>query len=317
MPLESLNCPNCGAPLPDAGGAATVVCAHCRSTIRLRADVELPRPPAPPAPAPAERPERSALTSVALGPEDVAEITRLLRERQKITAVQLYHAKVGGTLGEAKEAVEAIEAGLRDASAPLPPPSATPVPGGGLRPSDLPEIHALVKAGKRIDAVKRVRELTGLGLREALTVVEGVERQMGRAVPSATSATWRGCASMVGVAVLFLLCTAGGCGAYLQTKPAYGCSIEAVKAAVADQDLLRPPINAGYLVLSPGYEESAGFGSWELHAEFFTPVWGADGFGVAYVNLADSSASRAQMSARVWLDGERHDLLPWTTLRCE
>jgi ribosomal protein L7/L12 len=320
MPVESLDCPNCGAPLPDAGGKSTVICAHCGSYIRLLtappAVAGLPRPPAPvrdstpAAPGPLER---SQLASVTLGPADVAHITQLLRDQQKVAALQYFHDKVGGNVGDAKDAIEAIEAALRDASMP---PS---IPTAVARSPQMTEVHELVKAGKKIEAVKAYRELTGLGLREALTVVEGIERQNARAaglpLPRSTSGL-RGCAAILGVMVVFFLAISGGCGVYLQTKPIYGCSMRAVKAAVEDRSLLQPPINGGYLVLTPGFSESSGFRRWELDAEYFAPVWGADGLGLAHVLVSANSSGYNAVQATFIKGGRAHDLFSVSGIPC-
>lgn len=50
-----------------------------------------------------------------------------------------------------------------------------PVYGPGnatLQPDALEEIRALAHAGKKIEAIKRLRELTGLGLKEAKDLVD-------------------------------------------------------------------------------------------------------------------------------------------------
>ncbi len=327
MPLESLDCPNCGAPLPDAGGRSVVVCAHCGSSIRIH-NAEAAKPAKPPAEPraygtpsptvgeyghpPAERPERSELASVTLGPSDVAEVVQLLRDKQRVPAIQLYHAKVGGTLGEAAEAIDAIEAGLKDASAPLPPPSAS------AQSPQMGEIHDLLRQGNRIEAVKRYRQQTGVGLKEALTVIEGIERQAGRAAgarPRAGSGPLS-CASVVGVFVILFICIMGGCGAYLQTKPIFACSLDLVKAEVVDQKLLKAPVQAGYLVISPGFEESSGFDSWRLSAEYFTPVWGADGWGVAYVAVTSSSSGSNAVSAKLYTTDGSFRLRNWGPVEC-
>lgn len=317
MPVESLDCPNCGAPLPDAGSRPTVVCAHCGSYVRL-APAPGPTTPAPLTPEAGAAPpapgrlERSQLASVTLGPAEVAHITQLLRDRQTITAVQYFHDKVGGSLGEAKEAIEAIEAALRDGAAP----AAAPATAG---PPDLAEVHALIKAGRKVEAIKAYHHLTGVGLKQALTAVEGIERQharaAGRPLPRPSSAA-RGCGSILGVLAIFAVCIAGGCGAYLQTKPIYRCSLQAVKDAVVEQALLEPPVDGGYLVVAPGYSESSGFRSWELDAEYFAPVWGADGLGLAHVILSADHTGRNAVEATFLKGGESYVLLSWGRIPC-
>lgn len=52
---------------------------------------------------------------------------------------------------------------------------APPAPNGDLAS----EIAALVARGQKIQAIKRYREYTGTGLREAKEAVEAIERQVG------------------------------------------------------------------------------------------------------------------------------------------
>ncbi len=50
-----------------------------------------------------------------------------------------------------------------------------PATGGELPPAEEPEIRRLLAAGKKIEAIKRYREATGLGLKEAKDAVEAME----------------------------------------------------------------------------------------------------------------------------------------------
>jgi ribosomal protein L7/L12 len=55
----------------------------------------------------------------------------------------------------------------------------TPPPAPDLSTLDADrEITALVARGSKIEAIKRVRELTGLGLKEAKDYVDALERRM-------------------------------------------------------------------------------------------------------------------------------------------
>ena len=69
--------------------------------------------------------------------------------------------------------------GGRDLMAPpavetyrAPPPPLAWDPRAPLPPEVEAELRALVREGRKIEAVKRVRETTGLGLKEALDLVE-------------------------------------------------------------------------------------------------------------------------------------------------
>jgi hypothetical protein len=259
---------------------------------------------------PSGRPARSPLASVTLGPSDVAEVLRLLREKQRVEAIQFYHSRVGGSIGDAAEAVDAIEAGLKDASAPQPPASAGPVPSANLS-----EITDLLRQGNRLEAIKRYRDQTGADLQRSVTAIEGLERQMGRGRTRAARGGG-GCATIVASIVLFMLCISGGCGVYLQTKPIYACAIEEVKSAVVRRGVMEPPVQAGYLVLTPGFEESAGFDSWRLSAEFFTPVWGDGGWGIAYVSLTSTSSGNNAASAKLYTPQGTIRLRDWGPVNC-
>ena len=268
MSTESLNCPNCGAPLRNPAGATTVICDHCGSLVAIHAPAAPAAPDQPverPAygtnspdpifqygPKPTTQPERSGLTSLTLGPEDARHIVQLLRDHQQLEAIQFYHDKVGGSLGEAKAAVEAIESGLRDASAPLPPASAV------SRSFDISQLHDLLAAGNKIGAIKVYRDATGAGLREAAAAVDGMERQLypGRAQPTTVQANsrWaggRGCVAMAGLIVALIICTFAGCGAFMQTQAIYRCSMREIKAVLVNREIFDPPVNGGYIVIAP------------------------------------------------------------------
>ena len=95
-------------------------------------------------------------------------IAELLARGQKIEAIKRYRTLTGVGLKEAKDAVESWE---RAGSAPA-IPTATPAPAPG---GDIAEVHALARSGKKIEAIKRYRELTGVGLKEAKDAVERME----------------------------------------------------------------------------------------------------------------------------------------------
>jgi hypothetical protein len=59
--------------------------------------------------------------------------------------------------------------------------------GGGANPSG-PEA-VLLRAGRKIEAIKSLRERTGMGLKEAKDAVDLLERQLGLARAPALSAT--------------------------------------------------------------------------------------------------------------------------------
>jgi ribosomal protein L7/L12/DNA-directed RNA polymerase subunit RPC12/RpoP len=331
MSVQSLNCPNCGAPITGTDGKSTVVCDHCGSVIALKSQQSAPAAPEQPAApeptyaygqVPNQRPPRSDLTSVALGPTDAAHVIQLLRDNQELEAIQFYQSKAGGSLGEAKDAISAIQAGLRDAAAPWP----TVASGNIIAPANLPEVRRLVEAGNTIAAIKAYRDATGLGLREAKNAVDALGEQLRqnqaggpmRMRPPARSSSsgLRGCAaSFLGLVILFM-CIFGGCGTYIQTKAIYRCSMREIKAAVAKQEILAPPINGGYLVISPGFKESGDFSSWYLNVQYFAPVWGSNGWGVVSAHITADDTGWNNVSAVLYKDGRNVKLISGRKIEC-
>ena len=88
---------------------------------------------------------------------------QLLRAGRKIEAIKRYRELTGVGLKDAKDAVEALEAGR---SASLPAKSSL------LRQVNDSEIEQQIRSGHLIDAIKLYREKTGVGLKEAKDAVE-------------------------------------------------------------------------------------------------------------------------------------------------
>ena len=93
-----------------------------------------------------------------------AEVRALIAGGNLIGAIKRYREQTGVGLTEAKEAVEAIAAG-RVAPSPLPGHPATD-------PAGDPEIRRLVREGELIGAIKRYRQLSGAGLKDAKDAIE-------------------------------------------------------------------------------------------------------------------------------------------------
>jgi ribosomal protein L7/L12 len=123
-----------------------------------------------------------------------AEIGRLLAAGRKLEAIRRVHEKTGLDLKAAKEFVEhndfpsaasaaspAAQARPRAAEQERRPnagpwgaeESTAPVPGPGLSSVDLVDVARALAAGRKIEAIKLVREKTGMGLKEAKDFVEG------------------------------------------------------------------------------------------------------------------------------------------------
>jgi hypothetical protein len=110
MPVQNLECPNCGAPI-DFAGSATTTCPFCNSHLALTDDgvktASALNAGTPTVGAPSDRLEPAA-SPLGIDPE---QIRQLVRTGNKIGAIKLYREQTGAGLREAKDAVEAIERG--------------------------------------------------------------------------------------------------------------------------------------------------------------------------------------------------------------
>jgi ribosomal protein L7/L12 len=95
------------------------------------------------------------------------EIERLLGAGRRIDAIRLMRQATGLGLRDAKDAVEAIEVAARGGPVKQ-PRSAEP------EPDYVAEARRLKRSGQKILAVKLVRERTGLGLVEAVRIVDAL-----------------------------------------------------------------------------------------------------------------------------------------------
>lgn len=94
------------------------------------------------------------------------EVAELAQRGEKIAAIKLLrdHAPVG--LKEAKDYVEQIA---------RMPAGAAPAPGSRLpHAAEQEELRMLMRQGKKIQAIKQYREITGVGLKEAKDAVEAL-----------------------------------------------------------------------------------------------------------------------------------------------
>jgi ribosomal protein L7/L12 len=159
MTVNDLQCPNCGAQV-DFAGQTQATCSFCQSKLYLENNgVQV----------------HSVLSDLLEGKPapsgvDVERIQQLLRAGKKIDAIKLVREQTGLGLKEAKDAVEAIERG-ETVDLTLRATSTTHVVSG----IDLNQVNELLLQDKKIEAIKLVREQTGLGLKEAKDVVEAIE----------------------------------------------------------------------------------------------------------------------------------------------
>ena len=94
------------------------------------------------------------------------QVRELVRRGRKIEAVKLVRENTGLGLAEALRAVEAVEAGGRLPQVKRP----QPVMLGDVRG----QIMALKDRGKAIEAIKLIRQATGLGLKDAKDLYEAL-----------------------------------------------------------------------------------------------------------------------------------------------
>ncbi len=102
--------------------------------------------------------------------DEATQLAALVAAGNKIEAIKRLREARGLSLSEAKDAVERI-ASVADAQRELQPTAAPQrvSPNRGLADA---EVQRLIREGQTLAAVKRVRDLSGCGLREAKLAVD-------------------------------------------------------------------------------------------------------------------------------------------------
>ncbi len=118
------------------------------------------------------------------------DLLALAREGRKIEAIKLYREQTGAGLKEAKDAIERLVATGR-----LPENQDEP-PLADLADEYQSRLLDLLRAGRKIEAIKEYRQRTGTGLKEAKESVEALAARHGIVSKSA------GCAGMILLLVL-------------------------------------------------------------------------------------------------------------------
>lgn len=106
-------------------------------------------------------------------------IAELLRQGRKMEAIKFFSEATGVDLSTAKKEIELIAAAMvaeEKNKGGMPSGDIYYSPGGGL-PSD---VMALVREGKKIEAIKLLRDQTGLGLKEAKDKIDAVDGSRGK-----------------------------------------------------------------------------------------------------------------------------------------
>ncbi len=94
--LESIDCPNCGAPLPADLKSGVTACLYCNSSIRVTLDDE----------------QTNVTVEKTLDEKELAEVKRLLLAGQRSAAVEHYRQSTGADEEEAAEIVDGIASQL-------------------------------------------------------------------------------------------------------------------------------------------------------------------------------------------------------------
>jgi ribosomal protein L7/L12/outer membrane protein assembly factor BamB len=144
----SLNCPACGAPLDFDGTSAVVRCKFCGNVSLI----------------PGVSPAKTAVPDSALD-----EIRQLAGSGKLIEAIKRYREIYGVGLAEAKDGVEALQAGR------LATPSAPGAPAPEQLTKVLEQVQQLLKTGNKIEAIKIYRQNYDVSLARAKYAVEQIE----------------------------------------------------------------------------------------------------------------------------------------------
>src|SRR3972149_5281029 len=155
--VKTFNCSTCGGPLEYSRGTETTIrCSYCHNTVivpdELRGILRWGAPISTDVP-----PTSNIPVLPSIDPMQVEkEIRDQLAAGQKINAIKIYRQATGIGLKQAKEAVEAIEAG-----APIDASSFTPTENMSNTAEDeasiLTQATRLVHEGKKIDAIRLLR----------------------------------------------------------------------------------------------------------------------------------------------------------------
>lgn len=119
--------------------------------------------------------QETELKRAPIDPLSDAELIELLRAGKKIEAIKRYRELYGAGLADAKQAIE--ELFDSDLSRPA-SPETSPAANGNF--SQDPEILAFMRQGNTIQAIKRYRELSGVGLKEAKDFIDQLDRELYR-----------------------------------------------------------------------------------------------------------------------------------------
>jgi len=299
MAFESMECPNCGAKIEFPADATSTTCKFCNSVLRLKAEVVASHD------AIDLDPNEDPYRNLA----DMEQIKQLLRDGHKYEALRLYMQQTGASLKEAQKAIE----GAAEAAGPTTLPSNI-----GPYAVDLDRVQQLARSGKKIDAIKLLREQTHLGLKEAKDAVEAIERgEMPtitidqRAEAGGTSIVRAGRFGCV-VGCLPILAIIAACAGLIMLMSnlafrawgPYDVALDMVRSSEQVQAALGIPMNPG--IFLTGSISSSGSDS---HARFEVPIYGSKTSGSMRVS---GSWYKGVWDVSVWIvydqDGEEQTI---------
>jgi ribosomal protein L7/L12 len=112
-------------------------------------------------------------TQVTIDAELAAQLKALYAKGDKLQAVKDLRAATGLGLADAVRIVDKL--GAKAAPAGGSAPATGRAITANIGPDHQAEIRSLVAAGDKIEAIKRVRQLTGMGLKEAKDYVDQLD----------------------------------------------------------------------------------------------------------------------------------------------
>ncbi len=112
-------------------------------------------------------------------PQWLESVRQLVQSGQKIEAIKIFRQHTGMGLKESKDAVEALAAGLGVTT------TIRSTQSSQLSPEASSQVMQLLRDNRKIEAIKLIREQTGLGLKEAKDIADALEKyQAGGIRPS-------------------------------------------------------------------------------------------------------------------------------------
>jgi ribosomal protein L7/L12/sugar lactone lactonase YvrE/DNA-directed RNA polymerase subunit RPC12/RpoP len=184
---QSFNCPNCSAPLDvDSGVTTTIRCPYCNTSVIVPEEIRGKKPSKGVSPLIGTETSPAPMLDIS---ERLQTIRELATSGNKIGAIRLMRATFVIGLKDAKDMVESMQRGeVVDANSLM---LLTPA-GKTTTMLDATTMHNLldlISSGKKLEAIKLFREVTGVGLKDAKDAVDGMEGAIREPVDEFVTAT--------------------------------------------------------------------------------------------------------------------------------